>query len=77
MKTAEPMTTFTLDEWRAYKRAVRQLKYVQRRRQGKEADPVAYLEALRREHDPYEHDLYEQEDYHYDEATYARSRRLI
>ncbi len=51
---AEPMTTFTLDEWRAYKRAIRHLKYVQRMRQSNEADPTAYLEALRREHDPYE-----------------------
>ncbi len=56
MKTAEPMTTFTLDEWRAYKRAIRHLKYVQRMRQSNEADPTAYLEALRREHDPYEHE---------------------
>ena len=65
---AEPMTTFTLDEWRAYKRAVRRLKYAQRQQQGKEADPAAYLEALRREHDPYEHDPYEQEDYLYEQA---------
>ncbi len=65
---AEPMTTFTLDEWRAYKRVIRRLKYVQRRRQGKEADPAAFLEALRREYDPYEHDPYEQENYHHAEA---------
>jgi hypothetical protein len=62
---AEPMTTFTLDEWRAYKRAVRRLKYVQRRRQGKEADPAAWLAACARDSltDPYE-----QEDYRYEQA---------
>ena len=46
---AEPMTTFTLDEWRAYKRAVRRLKFAQRMQQGKEADPAAFLEAVRRD----------------------------
>ena len=63
MKTAEPMTTFTLDEWRAYKRAVRHLKYVQRRRQGKEADPEAWLAACERDAltDPYEEHVEELE----------------
>ena len=53
---AEPMTTFTLDEWRAYKRAVRRLKYAQRQRQSHEADPAAWLAACERDAltDPYE-----------------------
>ncbi len=59
-QAAEPMTTFTLDEWRAYKRAIRRLKYVQRQRQGKEADPAAWLAAVRRDEatDPYEEQVY-------------------
>ncbi len=53
---AEPMTTFTLDEWRAYKRAVRRLKYVQRMQQGKEANPGSWLAAVDRDDrtDPHE-----------------------
>ncbi len=48
--------TNVMDEWRAYKRAVRRLKYVQRMQQGKEADPAAFLEAVRRDDagDPYQ-----------------------
>ena len=52
----EPMTTFTLDEWRAYKRATRRLKYVQRMQQAKAVRPDAWLAAVERDDrtDPYE-----------------------
>ena len=46
---AEPMTTFALDEWRAYKRAVRSLKYVQRMQQVKPVSPAAWLAAVDRD----------------------------
>ncbi len=55
---AEPMTTFTLDEWRAYKKAVRRLKRVQRMQQAKPVPPDAWLAAVERDDrtDPYEHE---------------------
>ena len=45
----EPMTTFTLAEWRAYKKAVRRLKYARRMQQGKEPNPAEFIQALRRD----------------------------
>ena len=56
LANAEPMTTFTLDEWRAYKRATRRLKYVQRMQDAKPAQPDAWLAAVDRDDrtDPHE-----------------------
>jgi hypothetical protein len=52
----EPMTTFTVDEWRAYKRATRNLRYAQRMQQRKEPDPEPWLAAVERDDltDPHE-----------------------
>ena len=55
----EPMTAFSVDEWRAYKRATRRLKYVQRVQQVKEPDPAEFLAAVRRD-DAGDHFLEEQ-----------------
>jgi hypothetical protein len=49
----EPMTTFDADEWRAYKRATRNLKYRQRMEQVKASANVtgftAWLAAVERD----------------------------
>jgi hypothetical protein len=52
----EPMTTFTVDEWRAYKRAMRRLNHVHRLQQVQEPDPKPWLAAVARDdrRDPYE-----------------------
>ena len=54
-----PMTTLSVDEWRAYKRATRRLKYAQRLQQVTEPDPTEFLAAVRRD-DAGDHVLEEQ-----------------
>ncbi len=60
----EPMTTFSEAEWRAYKRSIRHIRYVLRRRQTREADPAAWLAAVDRDDwtDPYEEPVYALEE---------------
>jgi hypothetical protein len=57
MRLDEPMTTFSDDEWRAYKRATRNLRYRQRMEQVKEPAPAAWLAAVDRDEDPAEREL--------------------
>ncbi len=45
----EPMTTFDDNEWRAYKRATRNLRHKQRQERTTEADPAPWLTAVRRD----------------------------
>ncbi len=48
-RDAEPMTTLDETEWRAYKRATRNLRHKQRLERTTEADPARWLASIRRD----------------------------